>query len=234
MRRPLVGLLGLTLVCGTVTAVGTSASAIAPTKAHGPSAVKQGPHDLPNPLGDKQRALRSEAVQQVLSGETTTSKRGVSTVAKIGAAADSTPADARSRRLSRGHGGGAQYVELSREATDKVFVILVEFGNQRHPDYPDSESVDAQRFDGPLHNQIPKPGVADNSTVWQGAEVNTKSLGKTTISSECRSSPARCGSSGSNADTVSSWTRLSGLRWPIVTLSCSAAPGDKADFACTG
>jgi immune inhibitor A len=150
-----------------VTAVGTSASAIAPSKTRGPSAVKQGPHDLPNPLGDKQRALRSEAVQQVLSGETTARKRGVSTVAKVGSAADSSPADARSRRLSRGHGGGAQYVELSREATDKVFVILVEFGDERHPDYPDTESVDAQRFDGPLHNQIPKPDVADNSTVWQ-------------------------------------------------------------------
>jgi immune inhibitor A len=129
--------------------------------------VKQGPHDLPNPLGDKQRAMRSEAVQQVLSGETTARKRGVSTVAEVGSAADSSPADARSRRLSRGHGGGTQYVELSREATDKVFVILVEFGDERHPDYPDDESVDAQRFDGPLHNQIPKPDVTDNSTVWQ-------------------------------------------------------------------
>lgn len=167
MRRPLVGLLGLTLVCSTVVAAGQSASAITPTRTQGPSAVKQGPHDLPNPLGDKQRALRSEAVQQVLAGTTAAQQRGVSTVAKIGTAADSSPADARSRRLSARHGGGTQYVELARETTDKVFTILAEFSDVRHPSYPDDLTTGATRFDGPLHNQIPKPAVDDNSTVWE-------------------------------------------------------------------
>lgn len=167
MRRPLVGLLGLTLVCSTVAAVGQTASATTPAKAKGPSAVKQGPHDLPNPLSDKQRALRSEAVQQVLAGTTKAQQRGVSTVAKVGTAADSSPADSRSRRLSRGHGGQAQYVELARETTDKVFTILAEFGDERNPNYPDDPSTGATRFDGPLHNQIPKPAVDDNSTVWE-------------------------------------------------------------------
>ena len=122
MRRPLVGLLGLTLVCGTVTAVGTSASAIAPTKASGQSAVKQGPHDLPNPLGDKQRALRSEAVQQVLAGSAKAQKRGVSTVTKMGrrptrrprtrgrAASRGATAEARSTSSSaRDHGQGLRH-----------------------------------------------------------------------------------------------------------------------------
>jgi immune inhibitor A len=169
VRRPLVGLLGLTLVCSTVGVAGQSAQAITPAKAKasGPSAVTHGTHDLPNPLGDKQRALRSEAVQQVLSGDLKTRKRGVSTVVKLGSAASSTPSDSRSRRLSKGNGGETRYVELSRQTTDKVFTILAEFGDERNPNYPDDPSTGAQRFDGPLHNQIPKPELTDNSTVWQ-------------------------------------------------------------------
>ncbi len=33
-----------------------------------------------------------------------------------------------------------QYVELSREKTDKIFVILADFGNERHPNYPDQDT----------------------------------------------------------------------------------------------
>jgi immune inhibitor A len=65
-----------------------------------------------------------------------------------------------------------QYVRLSRERTDRVFVLLVEFGNQRHPDYPDQDTdpdwPGPARFDGPLHNQIPEPDrTVDNSTIWE-------------------------------------------------------------------
>ena len=55
----------------------------------------------------------------------------------------------------------AQYVELSRETTDRVFVILAEFGNTRHPSYPDQDTnatiPGPARFDGPLVNEIPEP-----------------------------------------------------------------------------
>lgn len=64
-----------------------------------------------------------------------------------------------------------QYVELSNERTDKVFVLLVDFGDQRHPDYPDQDpdpdTPGPARFEGPGFNQIPKPGPDDNSTGWQ-------------------------------------------------------------------
>ena len=65
-----------------------------------------------------------------------------------------------------------QYVELENEGTDRVFTLLVEFGNQRHPEYPDQDTdpdtPGPARFDGPLHNQIPEPDRAvDNSTQWQ-------------------------------------------------------------------
>ena len=57
-----------------------------------------------------------------------------------------------------------QYVELGREKTDRIFVILAEFGNERHPSYPDQDTNPATpgpaRFDGPLHNEIPEPDRA--------------------------------------------------------------------------
>ena len=65
-------------------------------------------------------------------------------------------------------------MELGREKTDKIFVILAEFGNDRHPSYPDQDTNPAipgpTRFDGPLHDEIPAPDRSkDNSTVWQAA-----------------------------------------------------------------
>ena len=68
--------------------------------------------------------------------------------------------------------GKDQYVELGREQTDQIFVILAEFGNERHPDFPDVDTDPATpgptTFEGPLHNAIPAAGPhRDNSTVWQ-------------------------------------------------------------------
>ena len=69
-------------------------------------------------------------------------------------------------------GDKGKYVELAREQTDHIFVILAEFGNQRHPDYPDQdtdpETPGPERFDGPLHNEIDQPDrTVDNSTSWK-------------------------------------------------------------------
>ncbi len=66
-----------------------------------------------------------------------------------------------------------QYVELSREKTDKIFVVIAEFGNTRHPAFADRTAAgapasDALVFDGPAHNSIPAPDRSvDNSTLWQ-------------------------------------------------------------------
>jgi immune inhibitor A len=67
------------------------------------------------------------------------------------------------------------WVELSRESTDPIFVVIAEFGNTRHSSplfqdaHPDgTPASDAQVFDGPTHNSIPAPDRAvDNSTLWQ-------------------------------------------------------------------
>ncbi len=122
--------------------------------------------ELPNPDEDKRRALRSEAVQQVIAGTAKPEQRGGSTVVKVGRTAG---ANASQRR---GPAQKDQYVELSRAKTDKIFVVLAEFGDERHPNYPDQDTSAAfagpARFDGPLHNQIPQPDrTVDNSTNWQ-------------------------------------------------------------------
>ena len=64
-----------------------------------------------------------------------------------------------------------QAVQLDREGTDKIFVVLVEFGDKQYPNPifqgppPDGSTTDVT---GPLHNQIPEPNRAvDNSTLWQ-------------------------------------------------------------------
>ncbi|SHN32996.1 immune inhibitor A domain-containing protein [Cryptosporangium aurantiacum] len=62
--------------------------------------------------------------------------------------------------------------QLSREKTDRVFVVLVEFGDERHPDFPDRDTHRGTpgpvTFDGPRHNRIPSPDRRrDNTTIWQ-------------------------------------------------------------------
>jgi immune inhibitor A len=71
--------------------------------------------------------------------------------------------------------GGGHAVPLEREGTDKIFVVLAEFGNERFDDprFQDDPNFDLPdpeptTFDGPMHNQIPEPDRStDNSTLWQ-------------------------------------------------------------------
>ncbi|GLY26055.1 protease [Micromonospora sp. NBRC 101691] len=173
MRKVAVGLLGLTLTATGLT-VGATASAAPPAAAPGsvPSAAEpaHAEHDLPNPFESKRRALRQEGLSEVLSGRAKAERINGSTVVKVGKTQAASGPAARSAK------GGSQtkdqYVELAREQTDRIFVILAEFGNERHPNYPDQDTdpntEGPRRFDGPLRNEIPQPNRAvDNSTVWQ-------------------------------------------------------------------
>ncbi|MFA3872174.1 immune inhibitor A domain-containing protein [Streptomyces sp. MMCC 100] len=100
-------------------------------------------HDLKGPLSDTQAAQREEALKQVISGNASVKKKDGSNVVQL-----------KSKK------GDSKYVELGREKTDKIFTILVEFGNKVDSRY----GGDA----GPLHNQIAKPNrKKDNSTAWQ-------------------------------------------------------------------
>jgi immune inhibitor A len=60
-----------------------------------------------------------------------------------------------------------QFAQTAQVGNERVFVILAEFGDTTHSAFPDGES-DAQKFVGPLHNEIPKPNRSvDNSTLWK-------------------------------------------------------------------
>ncbi|MGV9506118.1 immune inhibitor A domain-containing protein [Streptomyces tendae] len=100
-------------------------------------------HDLKGPLSDTQAAQREEALKQVISGNASVKKKDGSNVVQL-----------KSKK------GDAKYVELGREKTDKIFTILVEFGDKGDSRYGGTP--------GPLHNQIAKPNrKTDNSTAWQ-------------------------------------------------------------------
>jgi immune inhibitor A len=105
----------------------------------------------------------------VLTGQARTERRGASTVVKVG---QKPRTFGRLGVANDSRGKVDQYVELAREKTDRIFVVLAEFGNERHPDYPDQDTdpdtPGPAVFDGPLHNKIPEPDrTVDNSTIWQ-------------------------------------------------------------------
>ncbi|GAA1719661.1 immune inhibitor A [Isoptericola hypogeus] len=172
MRSPKksAGLLALALTAGLgVTVAAGPATAVPPVG--DPSAPRAAsPSDsLPNPISDKQSGLRQEAVAQILKGEVKPRTVSGNSVVRLG----SEPAAASSEK-NRARSAAAkqpQYVELDNERTDRVFVLLVEFGDRRHPDYPDVDSdpdvAGPARFDGPRFNEIPEPAPDDNSTQWR-------------------------------------------------------------------
>jgi immune inhibitor A len=178
MWKITAGLLGLTLATGTAAGFGGPAAVAAGNPSAGvqPPAAEAGASsdELPNPLEEKRRALRDRGLHLVLTGKAEAQKRGKSTVVKVG----TEPAETgRSRNLTTQGTSGAsvredQYVELARDTTDRIFVVLAEFGNERHEDYPDEDTdpkiPGPERFDGPLHNEIPEPDrTVDNTTIWQ-------------------------------------------------------------------
>ncbi|NUS88436.1 MAG: M6 family metalloprotease domain-containing protein [Streptomyces sp.] len=113
-------------------------------------------HDLAGPYSKQQEAQRQEALQQVISGDAKADRRGASSVVKL---------------------GKGKYVELAREKTDKIFTILVEFGDKvddttmYDPDGADGPEPPVKKYGGapgPAHNTIAEPDRAnDNSTAWQ-------------------------------------------------------------------
>jgi immune inhibitor A len=153
MRKVGAGLGSLALAAGLATTFALSAGAAAPPE--GNSVQRAVVDELPNPAEEKRRALREVALQKVIAGDAKVRRRGASKVVKVARA-----------------NGEDQYVEVAREKTDKIFVILAEFGDTRHASYPDRDTnpniPGPATFNGPLHNAIPAPDRSkDNSTVWQ-------------------------------------------------------------------
>ncbi|SHI21370.1 immune inhibitor A domain-containing protein [Streptomyces sp. 3214.6] len=110
---------------------------------HDPQPAKAREHDFDGPLSKTQEAQREEALKEVIAGRSSVKNRDGSKVVQL-----------KSKK------GDSKYVELGREKTDKIFTILVEFGDQVDSRYGGTP--------GPLHNQIAKPDrKQDNSTAWQ-------------------------------------------------------------------
>ncbi|GLP72882.1 protease [Streptomyces sp. TUS-ST3] len=108
-----------------------------------PQPAKAREHDFDGPYSRTQDAQREEALQQVIAGQATVKEKDGSKVVQL-----------------KGRKGDSKYVELGREKTDKIFTILVEFGDQVDPRYGGTP--------GPLHNRIEAPDrKTNNSTDWQ-------------------------------------------------------------------
>ncbi len=155
-----VGLGSLGVALGLATAFAFTADAAPPA---GTAGQPQGQvsDDLPNPEETKRRELREAAIKQVLAGKAQVQDRNGSKVVRLGKAAPEPGAAAED-----------QYVELAREKTDKIFVVLAEFGDERATGYPDQDTnkniPGPATFNGPLHNKIPAPDRSkDNKTIWQ-------------------------------------------------------------------
>jgi immune inhibitor A len=177
VRKKSAGLLSLVLAAGLGTTLGAPAvTANASPIMKSPAITADHPdevagHELPNPLEDKRRALREEALTQVLNGEATPVRRNGSTVVKVSDVKSPAAVNAAGTTTAAAS-TESQYVELGREKTDRIFVVLAEFGNERHPSYPDKDLEPSipgpTTFDGPARNAIPQPDrTKDNSTVWQ-------------------------------------------------------------------
>ncbi|MFC5722791.1 immune inhibitor A domain-containing protein [Streptomyces gamaensis] len=113
-------------------------------------------HDLKGPYSKKTEEQRKAALEAVISGDAKAQQRGGSKVVEL---------------------GKGKYVELAREKTDKIFTILVDFGDKvddttmYDPDGPDGPRPPVKKYGGtpgPAHNTIAKPDREnDNSTAWQ-------------------------------------------------------------------
>jgi immune inhibitor A len=175
VRKKTTTLLGLavTVSLGSTLAAPALTAQAAPTRhaRHGTAERQVGTDELLNPAEQKRRALREEALTQVLDGTATVQKRGASRVVKVSRTKANTALNARGAVRQKA-ATTDQYVELGREKTDRIFVVLAEFGDERDPRFPDKDidptTPGPVTWNGPLHDKIPQPDRAtDNSTIWQ-------------------------------------------------------------------
>ncbi|MET7637694.1 immune inhibitor A domain-containing protein [Streptomyces sp. NPDC005438] len=113
--------------------------------------VKPGDHDhaehnLDGPFTKDHNARRQAALQKLAKGGEQAKKNRSALTERNGS---------KVMKLDDG-----KYVEVAREKTDKIFTILLEFGDKVDDKYGGDP--------GPVHNKIPKPERKDdNSTYWK-------------------------------------------------------------------
>ena len=176
MRKTTSGLLSLALATGVgmALAVPMGAATAAPTPSQGTFGDPQtaAPSDsLPDPIADKQNEMRKTAVASVLKGEARPERIGDSTVVKVGETERAATA-AHGNRKARKAEKTDQYVELAREDTDELFVLVVRVRQPAPPELPrpghQHEHPRAPRAStARCFNEIPEPDRSvDNSTDW--------------------------------------------------------------------
>ena len=180
MKRVTTSLVGLGLAASVGFAYASPGTAQPAPDVAGQEQTRESGDALPQPLETKRQALRDTAVTSVLNGDAKPVTKNGTSVVKVGKG--HTPADAavlanekateKQRQAAEGSAEKGQYVELAQERSDKIFVILAEFGNERHPDFPDQDTEPGTpgptTFEGPLRNKIPEPDRSkDNTTIWQ-------------------------------------------------------------------
>lgn len=130
-------------------------------------------HDLKGPFSEQQAKQKKAALEQVLSGKKDVEQRGASKVVKL---------------------DDKKYVELGREKTDKIFTILVEFGDQVDnttmfdPDGPDGPKPPAPKYGGTPARCTTRSRslTARTTTARPGRRTTAASTSRT-----CTSVPAR-------------------------------------------
>ena len=145
--RVLTGVAVTALAISTLQIPAQAANAPADRDPAAASAKKS--DDLKHPLGEKQRALREKAMQQVVKGTAKIETRGGQRVINV---------------------GKGEYVQYAVEREESILTILSEFGTT-------VKSATTGGTAGPLKNQIPEPdrvwggqgaklATDDNSTNW--------------------------------------------------------------------
>ena len=180
MKRVTTGLVGLGLAAAVGLAYATPGAAQPSPGVDSRDEAVKGGDAFPQPLETKRQALRETAVTSVINGDAEPVTKNGTSVVKVGkgyspadaAVLANKEATAKQRQAAQDAKTKDQYVELEQERSDKIFVILAEFGNERHPDFPDQDTDPGvpgpTTFEGPVRNQIPEPDrTKDNSTVWQ-------------------------------------------------------------------
>jgi immune inhibitor A len=145
--RVLTGVAVTALAISTMQIPAHAATAPADRDPAAAQAKKQ--DDLQSPLGEKQRALREKATQQLIAGTAKIESKGGHRVINVAKS------------------GKAKYVQYDVERTESVFTILSGFGTG-------VKSATTGGTTGPLNSQINAPdrvweggATDDNSTFWE-------------------------------------------------------------------
>ncbi len=95
--------------------------------------------ELENPLAEKREAQKQQAFQALIAGDASAQALAGSEVVEL---------------------SDGEFVEVATTGTDKIFTVLVEFGDEVHPVYGGEP--------GPRVNEIAEPDREhDNTTIWQ-------------------------------------------------------------------